>query len=1433
MSHKWAFISHSSKDDEIVAEIRETLELLGIEVWADSQRLSGGDKLPSDILGAIGDSTHFVAILSVSAINSAWVAKEIQHALRVQERRGDSYKLIPMLLPSIEPIAVRSWFPQDTVAVRLSGGPGGVIEAMPELLAALGEQLPDEAAPSLQVQVPPIADLVLRLTDPSIYAVEEKRNATATATLTYYPPDGSREVESKRYKFTAPLGPVEAGELAWYLERYVNWPSGVFQERASRVEEAFPHWGRVLYDTLNASATRSALDAWTAAPPQVERRFTVKVDKELMGGGPPDERQREADEAATLLLSLPWELIHDEDGFLFQGARGVRVRRSLPNRVPQNAITTRAPIRVLLLSPRPEDKSVGYIDHRLSARPLVEALSRLGPLAEFTVLTPPTFQALQLELQRATDADRPYHVVHFDGHGAYNLKHGLGALIFEDPSDSGKIEERRSIPVTANMIAEVIRGHRTPLFFLEACRSAQATADPTASVAGKLLECGVASVVAMSHSVLAETTRRFVSIFYPELLAGRRVGQAMLAGQRSLKMDPFRGKVFTGDLHLQDWFVPVLFQEEQDTPIIRKGPARQVQSLIARQRELAFGRVSPEPRHGFIGRSRELLKAERLLARERYAVLKGGEGEGKTTLAAELARWLVVTRRFRSSVWVGVDEDGDARKIAYAIGEQLVPNYLTRAGQSDKLAHQLVERALAQQPRVIVLDNMESVLEPAEGSKARLTFEPEVLGDILELLSTLGKVGATRMIFTSREALPEPFSRNVVEVGRLDWKDAIRLVSRVLGEDNLVPHAADSGESEEEIQNLVEAAGCHARTLALISGEVVASGVRHATGKLNELLVSLEAKHPGDRERSPLASVQLSLRRLPEKTRRQIHPLAVFQGGGSALAICAAMGLELQQFISLVHKLEGVGLAKYAEIGYLRLDPTLSTALAEEMSPEERESALAGWAEATSRMAFHLARQESTATELVRKLTLLEMPNLIAALEYLYKRGAPEVIVVLASRLESLIAPLGRPKALAHVAAIRTKANDHCGEWNPATFNAEVSAVYRLSDKGQAVETARSLLEKVRTVSESAKEGAALAVLNAYCAFGRTLQMSGYVEEAITYLDEAIKRAEGLGLTEWSYMVLADKGDCLMELGRIEKAAKVYEESIRKAEKSGDLRGVAVGKGQLASVRMVQRRYDEALDLHNDLRERFERLEEPLQVATAWQLIGVTYEGLDQHDAAERAFQMSLGISVRLGDRSIEEKTLAELGYLYLKQGRFEEAARFCRNAAETAKSQNDLFAEGLDRINLAALLLELKRYDEARAELTRCEECLKPFGLAGKPWSYFHLVSVLEWAMGNEPAARNARSQAIQAYLDYRRAGGDSQTDARRLCEFALQAEVIGVEWLAEASQLSNVSDSMKALRSSLEVVLRGSRDVALADDPNLNFEEAAELLLLIESLA
>src|SRR2546427_3152441 len=223
--------------------------------------------------------------------------------------------------------------------------------------------------------------------------------------------------------------------------------------------------------------------------------------------------------------------------------------------------------------------------------------------------------------------------------------------------------------VDAREMASLVRQHRIPLVCLDACQSAQAETDPTASVAARLLEEGVTSVVAMSHSVLVETARRFVQAFYAALAEGARVGQAMLAGQQALYGDPYRGKIMgAGDLHLRDWFVPVLYQEERDLQLITALLPQAVRQLQAQQRRLSLGALPEPPPHHFQGRSRELLTLERLLHDHPYAVVHGQGGMGKTTLAVELARWLVRTGRFRRAAFVSLETVSDVRSVLDSLG---------------------------------------------------------------------------------------------------------------------------------------------------------------------------------------------------------------------------------------------------------------------------------------------------------------------------------------------------------------------------------------------------------------------------------------------------------------------------------------------------------------------------------------------------------------------------------------------------------------------------------------------------------------------------------------------------------------------------------------------------------------------------------------------
>ncbi|MEA3350148.1 MAG: CHAT domain-containing protein, partial [Chloroflexota bacterium] len=1006
MTQEHIFISHTTKDDAIVKKLGETFRLFGELPWIDSRELTGGDRLKSVIEENIRTAQYFLVLISIDALSSEWVQDELTFALKQEKKRDDGFKVISVILPGVKLGILRGFFPEDFLHIFVEDKPTGFSDAMPKIFAALGHQLPEDWKESVEITAEPVEELILKLSDPRIIETEDgARRATATAELEYNPahppaaggPRGvNRAITSRRYTFTAPLGAVELGEIRWYIEKYYQWPTGVFKIRAEKTEKALSVWGNALFNAAlgapaplcppifvhsfsvganggrdsapppNSTAPSSHLgeagrgleghesfEAWKRATGN--RRFSVQVDGEPIAGTPEAEAAL-IREAASDLLSLPWEILHDGTGFLSQGANAVRVRRRLPNRKLTVSNPAQLPIRVLLLSPRPEvdekNNPVGYLDHRSSALPLVQAVENLGEaLVQVDILHPPTFPALKKALKKAHEDQNAYDIVHFDGHGVYDRRVGLGALCFEDPADEQKLGARLLALIHANEIAAELRAYGVPLIYLDACQTAQAINDPKASVAGKLLEEGVGSVVAMSHTVLVETARRFVEPFYEALAAGKRVGSAMLDGQIALYDDAKRGKIMgAGQLDLRDWFVPVLYQDEADPQLFTVKTGKSAARLRSKRNALKLGLLPDPPEHSFVGRSRQLLLLERLLEQENYAVIRGSGGMGKTVLAVELARWLVRSSRFERAAFVSVEPQNvqDVKGVLDVIGRQLLPKYTVAQYKTLDLALQPVARALRDHPTLILLDNLESVL-PANGTRmtrkkrmnadsnqknprksARSAFSAFYSGtaDATELFELCTKLLAadenTRLIFTSREVLPKPFAgrKNTVGLGRLRKGEAIELVENVMAEHGWEPPAIDDARTPEEVEELVNAVNRHPRALVLLAREV-AQGVRATTQNIVKLMAKLEAENEGDRENSLYASVELSLRRLPEEVRQVVNKLAVFHGGGNLGIMAMVLGIKADSIGAFAHKLIGTGMAEIQDYNYLRLDPAL------------------------------------------------------------------------------------------------------------------------------------------------------------------------------------------------------------------------------------------------------------------------------------------------------------------------------------------------------------------------------------------------------------------------------------------------------------------------------------------------------------------------------
>ena len=86
------FISHSSKDDDVVRALQQALGDHAVTAWIDSRELLPGGLLEPDIAKAIDESAAYTVVGSPASLQSRWVGKELRHALEVQKQRGREQK---------------------------------------------------------------------------------------------------------------------------------------------------------------------------------------------------------------------------------------------------------------------------------------------------------------------------------------------------------------------------------------------------------------------------------------------------------------------------------------------------------------------------------------------------------------------------------------------------------------------------------------------------------------------------------------------------------------------------------------------------------------------------------------------------------------------------------------------------------------------------------------------------------------------------------------------------------------------------------------------------------------------------------------------------------------------------------------------------------------------------------------------------------------------------------------------------------------------------------------------------------------------------------------------------------------------------------------------------------------------------------------------
>jgi len=355
--------------------------------------------------------------------------------------------------------------------------------------------------------------------------------------------------------FTHPFDEHALADLRWYLEEYLRFPYGLAPDNAAKIEQKFQDWGEQLFELVFRSSEQ-ARQFFQAATYEGLNQCELVITSD-----------------SPEVLNLPWELLYSPSDRQFLAPSLAGMSRSLSEYAVRAEMgdLPQDKLNILLVIARPYgEKDIAL---RTIARPLLEALSNIRQKVNLKVLRPPSFEQFEREL----NANRGfYHIVHFDGHGDFDpnsigFQHTLGAagqgvLVFEKNDGSPQI-------VTAAQIAQNLADCRVPIFVLNACKSGQEGEEKFSSVATRLVSLGAKGVVAMAYSVYAQAAKHFMGRLYGELAAGATLDSAVAAGRKDVLNKPLRPSP-KGDKPLQDWLVPVLYQQESYQPFSRKFPPR-------------------------------------------------------------------------------------------------------------------------------------------------------------------------------------------------------------------------------------------------------------------------------------------------------------------------------------------------------------------------------------------------------------------------------------------------------------------------------------------------------------------------------------------------------------------------------------------------------------------------------------------------------------------------------------------------------------------------------------------------------------------------------------------------------------------------------------------------------------------------------------------
>lgn len=268
-----------------------------------------------------------------------------------------------------------------------------------------------------------------------------------------------------------------------------------------------------------------------------------------------------------------------------------------------------AALRILLVIARPT--ALPLLDPRRSVAPIAEALAGLEAQVDLRVLLRPSLRTIAREIQDADDDGRPFQILHIDAHASSDTR-GQTCVALDG-------EGELQVPLATLGWEAYRRG--VNLFVLDLWWAKPEPTPASEQDTRDLLTAGVLAMIVPATLHDSTQHHEFIEHQYETIVAGEAIDTAY-------------------------------------------GPSPIAPDLRVARQDVGEAPIPTIP--GFVDRFAELLELDVALRRHPIVALHGAEGVGKSSLAAEFARWQRQMRRFEQVVWLTPEHAFDGLAVVAA-----------------------------------------------------------------------------------------------------------------------------------------------------------------------------------------------------------------------------------------------------------------------------------------------------------------------------------------------------------------------------------------------------------------------------------------------------------------------------------------------------------------------------------------------------------------------------------------------------------------------------------------------------------------------------------------------------------------------------------------------------------------------------------------------